>query len=80
MMLYEAVVIIMYIKKDPNTISGFSNFLLAQEFQFHVTANFNRTTSYRTGRDKLKGWSSFVERQLFGRNYYKKALPERMAV
>lgn len=65
-------------KIEQKTLNELHNFLLNQDFQFHVTANFNRHTSFRTGRDKLKVWSSFVERDLFGRIYYKKPVNERM--
>jgi hypothetical protein len=52
--------------------------LIAHNFQWHITANFNRVTTTTNGRDKLKAWSSFVERKLFGRNYFKKPQSERL--
>lgn len=48
------------------------------KFQMHVTGNFNRTTTYENGRDKLKLWSSRIERKIFGSRYHKKSPEERM--
>ncbi|MEN3372009.1 hypothetical protein [Dechloromonas sp. ZS-1] len=52
--------------------------LLDIEPQWHITANFNRETSLRTGSAKLKTWASFIDRKLFGRNYYKKPNDQRL--
>ncbi len=52
--------------------------LIEQNFQWHITANFNRVTTPSNGRDKLKAWSSFIDRKLLGRNYYKKPDDQRL--
>jgi hypothetical protein len=63
----------------PNTVaynkqigSAYADLFEAQAFQFHVTANFNRTTTLVHGRDKLRLWASRLERKLFGSRYYKR--------
>lgn len=63
----------------PNTIAynkqiglAYADLFEAQDFQYHVTANFNRTTTLVHGRDKLRLWASRLDRQLFGSRYYKK--------
>lgn len=55
-----------------------SEMLLKQGFQWHLTANFNRATTIANGRDKLKAWSAFVDRKLFGRDFYKKPKEKRL--
>ncbi len=52
--------------------------LLELNFEWHITANFNRVTTTTNGRDKLKAWSSFIDRRLHGRNYYRKPTEERL--
>lgn len=34
-----------------------NQFLLDQQFTLHITANFNRPTTYAAGRDKIKTWA-----------------------
>ena len=51
-------------------IHHFAHFLIDQGFQWHVSASFNQDTTYAVGRDKLKVWSAFVDRELHGRRYY----------
>lgn len=58
--------------------SGFAAMFEQQNFEFHVTANFNRTTTLVHGRDKLRLWSSRVDRELFGSRYYKKGVEDRL--
>jgi len=58
--------------------AGFAAMFEQQNFQFHVTANFNRTTTLTNGRSKLKLWSSRVDRELFGSRYYKKSASDRL--
>jgi len=52
--------------------------LLENDPQWHITANFNRDTTIRTGYNKLKTWASFIDRKLFGRNYFKKPTDQRL--
>lgn len=54
-----------------------TDFLIDKDFIWHVTANFNRTTNFAAGRDKLKTWASFVDRKLHGRRYYLKPAEDR---
>lgn len=68
----------MTIAHNKDIASAFAEMFHRQNFQFHVTANFNRTTTLVHGRDKLKLWSARVDRELFGSRYYKKAIDERM--
>lgn len=58
--------------------SAYTDMFAEINFAFHVTANFNRVTTLNHGRDKLKLWSSRLERKLFGSRYYKKAMDDRM--
>lgn len=69
----------------PNTIAhnkqiglAYADLFEAQDFQYHVTANFNRTTTLVHGRDKLRLWASRLDRKLFGSRYYKKGSDGRM--
>jgi hypothetical protein len=69
----------------PNTFAhnkqiglAYADLFEEQKFQFHVTANFNRTTTLANGRDKLRLWASRLDRQLFGSRYYKKGGDGRM--
>lgn len=39
--------------------------------EWHITANFNRFTTPNAAKSKLRHWSSYVDRKLFGRTYYK---------
>jgi len=55
-----------------------TDFLIEKDFIWHVTANFNRTTNFAAGRDKLKTWASFVDRKLHGRRYYLKPAQDRL--
>ena len=55
-----------------------NQFLRNQQFTLHITANFNRPTTYAAGRDKIKTWSSFVDRKLHGRLYYRKPIAQRL--
>jgi len=57
---------------------AFADMFEQQDFQFHVTANFNRKTTLNNGRDKLKVWSSRLDRKLFGSRYYKKGIDDRI--
>ena len=64
----------------PNHIllSHLNQFLRDQQFIWHITANFNRPTTYAAGRDKIKTWASFVDRKLHGRLYYRKPIEQRL--
>jgi len=55
-----------------------NQFLRDQQFTLHITANFNRPTTYEAGRDKIKTWASFVDRKLHGRLYYRKPIEQRL--
>lgn len=66
------------IAHNKNIASGFAEMCEQQNFQFHVTANFNRTTTLNNGRNKLRLWSSRVDRKLFGSRYYKHGSEGRM--
>lgn len=55
-----------------------NQFLRDQQFTLHITANFNRPTTYAAGRDKIKTWASFVDRKLHGRLYYQKPIEQRL--
>jgi hypothetical protein len=59
-------------------IPAMTDFLEQGRFGWHITANFNRPVSYVAGRDKLKTWSSFVDRCLLGRRYYRKPADQRL--
>jgi len=59
-------------------IIEFATWLETHDFQMHVTANFNRETTHINGRNKLKTWSSRLERKLFGSRYFKKSPEDRM--
>jgi hypothetical protein len=66
------------IAHNKSIASGYAVMFEKQNFQFHITANFNRTTTLVHGRDKLRLWSSRVDRELFGSRYYKKSVDERL--
>lgn len=53
-------------------------FFISQKFQWHLTANFNRTTTHNNGRNKLKEWAKYVDRKFHGRRFYTKPPEERM--
>ena len=55
-----------------------NQFLRDQQFTLHITANFNRPTTYVAGRDKIKTWASFVDRKLHGRLYYRRPIEQRL--
>lgn len=61
-----------------NLVPVLTDFLVDQDFMWHVTANFNRDMNYAAGRDKIKTWASFVDRKLHGRLYYRKPIEQRM--
>lgn len=71
-------------QEQEQTMSGrillphLNQFLRDQQFTLHITANFNRPTTYVAGRDKIKTWSSFVDRKLHGRLYYRKPIEQRL--
>jgi hypothetical protein len=58
--------------------AAYADLFEAQDFQYHVTANFNRITSLNNGRDKLRLWASRLDRKLFGSRYYKKGIDDRI--
>lgn len=46
-------------------------FLLKQNFQFHVTANLNQLmSSYSYGKGKLKIWHAAIDKRLHGHKFY----------
>lgn len=49
-----------------------------QDFQWHLTGNFNRETTYNQGRKILKDWSARVDRKLHGRNFHLKGIDKRL--
>lgn len=52
--------------------------LLTQDFDWHITANLNRTTTHANGRSKLRDWSKYVDRRLHGRCFYRKPTDQRL--
>jgi hypothetical protein len=58
--------------------SKYAEWFETLNLEWHVTANFNRVTTYEAGRRKLREWSARVDRKLFGRLYHKKTHEERM--
>lgn len=61
-----------------NLIPVLTDFLIDKDFMWHVTANFNRSTNYAAGRDKIKTWAAFIDRKLHGRLYYRKPIEQRL--
>lgn len=53
-------------------------FIRDQEFQYHLTANFNRKTTYDQGWITLKNWSARVDHKLHGRNFHRKTRDSRL--
>ena len=61
-----------------NLQKAMTEFLTTQNFQMHITANFNRATTINNGRSKLSEWAKFVDRKFHGRCFYKKPIEKRM--
>lgn len=73
------------LNEHPNSIAAhlrlkdqYASWFETLDFHMFVTANFNRTTTNDNGRNKLRIWSSRLERKLFGGRYHSKALDQRM--
>lgn len=58
-------------------MKGYTDFLSSQDFDWSLTANFNRETSKDQGYKKLKEWHSRIDNKIYGRNYHKKDRLER---
>lgn len=58
--------------------SAYAAWIETQNPEWHVTANFNRVTTYDAGRRKLREWSQRVDRKLFGSRFHKKTREERL--
>lgn len=58
-------------------LQGYSYFLKEQDISWHLTASFNRETTTSQGYKLLKEWHSRLDREIYGRNYYKRNNRER---
>lgn len=52
--------------------SALHDFLVQQDFRYHLTFTFNRPITFQAARDKLRFWTARTMRRLWGRQFYKR--------